>query len=91
MAVMTEADNSAATEVQTVASKLISVKMDPDIARLCKACAALKDMTLADYLTAVLRPVAEKDLASFGQWFKPSQPQQIETEQPEDKKKRRGQ
>ena len=41
----------------------ISVKLDRQVAQLAKAAAALDDMNLAEWLSAVVRPIAEKRLA----------------------------
>ncbi len=41
---------------------LISVKIDAETYRLVKTAAAWKGVSIADYLSAVVRPIAEKDL-----------------------------
>jgi ATP-dependent Clp protease adapter protein ClpS len=40
-----------------------TVKIDVEVLRKAKVVAAIRDVTLAEYLTEVLRPIVEKDHA----------------------------
>jgi hypothetical protein len=41
----------------------ITVKLDADTARMAKAVAAFRDITLVEYLTSIVKPVVEADIA----------------------------
>jgi hypothetical protein len=43
----------------------VSVKIDAEVYRMVKTVAAWQDVTIADYLTAIVKPVVERDLAKL--------------------------
>lgn len=61
--------NQAAPEAPRVADKkkpLISVKIEEDVYRLVKTAASWKGVSISEYLSALARPVAQRDCAKIG-------------------------
>ena len=46
-----------------VADKMLSVKIDADVYRMVKTIAAWRGVAVSDYLSEIVRPIAERDLA----------------------------
>jgi hypothetical protein len=44
---------------------MISVKIDKEVYRLVKTVASWKELTVADYLAQIVRPIVEKDMAKL--------------------------
>ena len=47
-----------------VRGKLVSVKMGQDVYLAAKAVAAIRDQSVSEYLTEVLRPIVQRDFDS---------------------------
>jgi hypothetical protein len=45
---------------------LVSVKMDPEVYRLCKTAAAWKGQEISEYLSENMRRIATRDCARIG-------------------------
>lgn len=54
---------STAGVVMAEKRALVSVKIDAEVYRLVKTVASWKDMNVADYLSEIARPIAERDFA----------------------------
>jgi hypothetical protein len=52
----------AVLEVQALARKDVQVKLDADVVRMAKMVAAARDITLAEYLSEMIRPIVRRDL-----------------------------
>lgn len=65
-----------APEVPAMARNDLQVKIDADVVRKAKQVALLRDVTLAEYLSELLRPLVDRDLVQeqARQGFVPAAP-----------------
>jgi hypothetical protein len=55
---------AVAGTVQVMARNDVTVKLDATVARKAKMIAAARDITVAEYLSEILRPIVQRDLGA---------------------------